>query len=233
MKTRLAVFPMMFALVASVGACNVAKHMDDVGFKEGDNVTQKATAKYDTLVDKDEACKQAWGDIDANLQRRADLIPNLVATAKGYATHEQATLTAVIQARASATQIKLEQKPGQDDFSDQQKMQQFQDAQGGLSQALGKLMMVQEQYPNLKADQHFSTLMTQIEGTENRILQARRVYNAAVGDYNKELRHVSGKVINPVTGMEFKERLYYGASAGAQNAPTVDFGSPTPAPATK
>lgn len=230
MKTRLAVFSVTVALAATMGGCNVAKHMDDVGFKEGDNVTQKATAKYDTLVDKDEACKQAWGDIDANLQRRADLIPNLVATAKGYATHEQATLTAVIQARASATQVKLVQQQGQDDFADKDKMQQFQTAQDGLSTALGKLMMVQEQYPNLKADQHFSTLMTQIEGTENRILQARRVYNAAVGDYNKEVRHVSGKVMNPLTGMEFKERLYYGASAAAQNAPVVDFGSPTQAP---
>lgn len=181
--------------------------------------------KYDTLTDKDEACMQAWGDIDANLQRRMDLIPNLVSTVQGYAKHESDTLTAVIQARAAATQVKLEYKPGADDFSDPKKMEAFQSAQNGLSAAMGKLMMVKEAYPELKADKQFSTLMTQIEGTENRILQARRVYNAAVGEYNKELRHVSGKLINPITGNEFKPRVYFSADAKAQTAPIVNFGS--------
>lgn len=212
MKTRFAMFVMaMIALVVS-----------------GCGLIDKGTAKYDTLVDKDEACMQAWGDIDTQLQRRADLIPNLVATVKGYAAHERGTLDEVIQARASATQTKLEYKPGQDDFSDPAKMAQFQAAQGGLSQALGKLMVVKEAYPELKADAQFATLMTQMEGSENRIAQARRVYNAAVGSYNTELRHVTGKIVNPITGFEFKPRVYFGADADAKVAPKVDF-----TPATK
>lgn len=180
--------------------------------------------KYDTLVDKDEACSQAWADIDAQLVRRADLIPNLVAMVKGYAAHERGTLDEVIAARASATQVKLDYKA--DDFSDPAKMQQFQAAQGSLTQALGKLMMVTEAYPNLKANEQFNTLMVQEEGTENRILQARRVYNAAVASYNTELRHVSGKIINPITNHEFRPRVYYGADDSAKVAPKVDFSSP-------
>jgi LemA protein len=179
--------------------------------------------KYDTLVDKDEAAQQAWGDIDAQLQRRTDLIPSLVSTVKGYAAHERATLDEVIQARASATQMKLEYKQGMDDFSDPAKMAQFQTAQGGLSQALGKLMMVQEAYPDLKANEQFNNLMVQLEGTENRVLQARRVYNAAVASYNTELRHVSGIVINKITGLPFKPRVYFGTDDSARVAPKVDF----------
>lgn len=182
--------------------------------------------KYNTLVDKDEACMQAWGDIEANMQRRADLIPNLVSTVKGYATHEKDTLEGVMQARASATQIKMEYKDGVDDFSNPEKMKQLQSAQSGLTQAMGKLMMVKEAYPELKANEQFNTLMVQIEGTENRVLQARRVYNSTVGLYNTELRHVSGKIINPITNMEFKPRLYFGAEDGAKNAPKVDFSAP-------
>jgi LemA protein len=158
-----------------------------------------------------------------------DLIPNLVATVQGYAKHENDTLEAVMKARASATQVKLEYKPGADDFSDPKKVEAFQSAQNNLSAAMGKLMVVREAYPDLKADKHFSTLMTQIEGTENRILQARRVYNAAVASYNTELRHVSGKVINQVTGLEFKPRVYFGADERAKTAPVVNFGT-TPAP---
>lgn len=189
----------------------------------GCGLVDKGVDKYDTLVNKDEACMQAWGDIDAQLQRRADLIPNLVEVAKGYAQHERSTLDEVIQARASATQVKLEYKQGVDDFSDPAKMQQFQAAQQGLSQSLGKLMMVREAYPDLKANQQFNTLMTQMEGTENRILQARRVFNAAVGNYNVELRKVSGKLINPITGFEFKPRTYFAADADARQAPKVNF----------
>src|SRR5271170_5405315 len=187
--TRIAVLFCALSLGVSALGCDVKKHMEEVGFKQGDTVVEKLSDKYDTLVNKDEACTQAWGDIDATLQRRNDLIPGLVQVAKGYAKHERSTLDEVIQARASATQVKLEYKQGVDDFSDSAKMQQFQAAQSGMTQALGKLMVVQESYPDLKANANFATLMTQMEGTENRILQARRVYNATVADYNKELRH--------------------------------------------
>lgn len=232
-STRLVVMLCALTLgVSTLGGCDFKKTAEDVGFKQGGSLLEKGTIKYDTLVDKDEACIQAWGDIDATLQRRADLIPNLVQVAKGYATHERKTLDEVIQARASATQVKLEYKQGVDDFSDPAKMQQFQAAQSGMSQALGKLMVVQESYPDLKANQNFATLMTQMEGSENRILQARRVYNSTVADYNKELRHVSGKVINPVTGFEFKARVPFTADADARQAPKVNFDDP-PAASTK
>lgn len=210
MKTRFAMFLVMMFALATNGCDLLGKGVD----------------KYNTLVDKDEACMQAWGDIDAQLQRRADLIPGLVSTVKGYAAHERGTMDEVIQARASATQVKMEYKKGVDDFSDPEKMKQFQAAQGGLTQALGKLMMVQEAYPDLKADKQFATLMAQVEGTENRILQARRVYNAAVGGYNTELRHVSGKVMNPITGNEFKPRLYFEADKDSKVAPKIDFSTP-------
>lgn len=189
----------------------------------GCGLLDKGTDKYNTLVDKDEACQQAWSNIDAQLQRRNDLIPNLVASVKGYAAHERSTLDEVMQARASATQVKLEYKPGQDDFSDPAKIAAFQQAQGSLATAMGKLMMVQEKYPDLKADAQFSHLMTEMEGTENRILQSRREYNATVTSYNTELRHVSGKVLNPITGFEFKPRVYFTADASAKDAPKVDF----------
>ena len=224
--TRIAT--LVFALTLSVSAigCDIKKRAEDIGLKQGDSLLEKGTIKYDTLVDKDEACTQAWGDIDATLQRRNDLIPGLVQVAKGYAKHERSTLDEVIQARASATQVKLEYKQGVDDFSDPAKMQQFQAAQSGMTQALGKLMVVQESYPDLKANANFATLMTQMEGTENRILQARRVYNATVADYNKELRHVSGKVVNPITGFEFKPRVPFTADAEARHAPTINFDDP-------
>lgn len=192
-------------------------------YTNGCSLFKKGVEKYDTLVTKDEACMQAWSDIDVQLQRRSDLIPNLVAAVKGSAAHENKTLKEVQEARASATQVKMEYKPGQDDFSDPKKMAEFQAAQGQLSQALGKLMMVQEAYPDLKANAQFHDLMIQIEGTENRISQARRVYNSKVGDYNVELRRVSGKVINPITNMEFKPRTYYTADPGSNVAPKVSF----------
>lgn len=183
--------------------------------------------KYDTLVDKDEVCNQKWADYDAQLQRRSDLVPTLVEIVKGSAAHEKDTLTAVIQARASATQVKLDA----DSLTDPAKVEAFKQAQAGLTGALSKLMMIQEQYPTLQANAQFHDLMVQIEGTENRILTARRDYNEAVGDYNKELRHVSGKAINPLTGHEFRPRVFFSADADAKNAPKVSFAPATPAPA--
>lgn len=200
-----------------------------VAFATSDcKLLQQGQEKYDVLVDKDETCSKAWSNIDVQLQRRADLIPNLVSTVKGYAQHEQDTLTAVQEARSAATQVKLEYKQGVDDFSDPDKVAAFQKAQSGLTQALGKLMMVQENYPNLKADAQFSALMAEMAGTENRIAFARKQYNDAVFSYNTELRHVSGKIINPITGYEFKPRLPFSADADARNAPKVDFSKPAP-----
>jgi len=192
------------------------------------NVTPLATvgcdrgvAKYDTLVDKDETCTMKWADYEAQLQRRADLIPSIVNTVKGSAAHEEKVLKEVTEARASATQIKL----SAEDFTDPEKMKKFNEAQDKVKGSLSRLMMVQETYPDLKANSQFHDLMVSLEGTENRILIARRDYNDAVMKYNTELRHVSGKVINPLTGHEFKPRIYYQADESAKSAPKVDFSS--------
>jgi LemA protein len=174
---------------------------------------------YDRLIEKDQACEQKWADVEANLQRRADLVPNLVATVKASAAHEEKVLAEVTQARAAATQVKLEA----DDFSDPAKMEAFQKAQDGLSSALSRLLMTQEAYPDLKANSQFHDLMVQLEGTENRLLRAREEYNKAVGEYNTELGKIRGQVINKVTGKPFKPRVYFKASADAQAAPKVSF----------
>ena len=185
--------------------------------------------KYDTLVDKDEGCNQAWSDYESQLQRRSDLIPQLVATVKGSAAHEQDTLTAVIQARANATRPEIKLDPKSDDFTDPAKVAAFQKAQSQLSTALSKLMMVQEKYPDLQANAQFHDLSVSIESTENRILRSREQYNKAVTSYNTELRHVSGKIINPLTGHEFRPREYFKMDESAKNAPVVDFTKPSPA----
>ena len=202
--------------VVGLGACNLL----DAG-----------TQKYDVLVDKDETCNQKWSDYESNLQRRADMIPQLVAVVKGSAAHEQDTLTAVIQARASATRPEIKLDAKSDDFTDPQKVAAFQAAQAQLGTALGKLMMVQERYPELQANAAFHDLQIQIEGTENRLLRAREDYNKAVQDYNTELRHVSGKMINPVTGHEFKPRVYFSMDPGSDKAPVINFDKASSTPA--
>jgi LemA protein len=176
-------------------------------------------ARYNVLVEKNQTCDEKWADIDAQLQRRYDLVPNLVATVKGSAKHEEDTLTKVIEARAQATQIKLTA----DDLGDPDKMAAFQKAQDQLKGSLSRLMLVQEQYPDLKANAAFHSLQVELEGTENRILRAREEYNAAVKDYNSELAKVGGQVVNKVTGKPFKPRVYFAASAAAQAAPAVSF----------
>lgn len=191
----------------------------------GCGLVGQGVQKYDELVNKDEICNQKWSDYDAQLQRRYDLIPMLVETVKGSAAHENQTLTNVIQARASATQVKL----SAEDLTDPAKVEAFKEAQKGLTGALSKMMMIQEQYPQLQANAQFHDLMVQMEGTENRILQARRDYNDSVQKYNLELRRVSGKAINPLTGNEFKPRVYFSADADAKNAPKVTFTNPAPA----
>lgn len=189
----------------------------------GCGLLDSGVQKYDTLVDKDEKCEQAWSNYESNLQRRADMIPQLVSVVRGSAAHEQDTLTAVMEARSQATQIKLTGE----DLTDPAKVEAFQKAQAQLKGSLSRLMMVQEKYPDLQANKAFHDLQIQIEGTENRLLRAREEYNKTVQSYNLELRRVSGKVVNPLTGHEFKPRVYFKMDAGAEKAPVIDFSKPT------
>jgi LemA protein len=175
--------------------------------------------RYDVLVEKNATCDEKWADVEAQLQRRYDLVPNLVATVKGSAQHEEDTLTKVTDARAQAAQIKLTA----DDLSDPDKMAAFQKAQDQLKGSLSRLMLVQEQYPDLKANAAFHSLQVELESTENRILRSREEYNAAVKEYNAELGKIGGQVVNKVTGKPFKPRVYFSASADAQAAPKVSF----------
>ncbi len=171
---------------------------------------------YNGLVQQDETVKTAWNNVQSDYQRRADLIPNLVSTVKGEANFEQTTLTNVIQARASATQIKLDAK----DLSPE-KIKEFQAAQGQLSQALGKLMMITENYPTLRANEAFRGLQAQLEGTENRIKVSRNDFNAAVADYNIKARSFPMNILAGLTG--FKPKEGFQAEAGSEKAPEVKF----------
>lgn len=175
--------------------------------------------RYDALVEADQNAAEKWADVEAALQRRADLVPNLVAVVKGAAKHEEETLTKVVEARASATQIKL----SDEDLSDPERMAAFQKAQGELGGALSRLLMIQEAYPDLKANASFHDLSIQLEGTENRILRAREEYNKAARQFNAELLKVRGLVINRITGKAFQPRVYFTATEGAQAAPAVSF----------
>lgn len=172
--------------------------------------------QYNGLVVADEAVKKAWNDVQSDYQRRADLIPNLVATVKGEANFEQTTLTKVIEARASATQMKVDAN----DLTPE-KLQQFQASQGQLSQALGRLMVVSEQYPNLRANDAFRGLQAQLEGTENRIKVARNDFNAAVQAYSVQVRKFPTVLFAGIMG--FKPRQGFAAEAGAEKAPDVKF----------
>jgi LemA protein len=174
---------------------------------------------YDVLVQKDQVVQQKFADLQAQLQRRADLVPNLVATVKGAAKHEEDTLEQVTKARAEATSIQI--TPG--DLDDPQKMAAFQAAQSKLQGALSHLLVVNEQYPDLKANQSYHDLQIQLEGTENRILRSREEYNASVADFNTELGKIRGQVVNKVTGKPFQPRSYFNAAPEAQSAPKVSF----------
>jgi LemA protein len=173
---------------------------------------------YNKMQQLEEEVFGAWGDIESNLQRRADLIPNLVNTVKGYATHEKDTLTAVIQARASATSVKL--TPG--DLSNAAAVANFQKAQDGLQSALARLMVVVEKYPDLKANQNFLDLQNQLEGTENRINVARQRYNAAVKEFNFSIRKFPNNLTNNLM-LNLEKKEYFKAQEGAQKAPEVKF----------
>jgi LemA protein len=166
----------------------------------------------------EENVNQAWGNVESNLQRRADLIPNLVETVKGYAAHERETLQAVIEARAKATSVQL--KP--DDLSDPQAMNNLLQAQGQLSSALSRLMVVVERYPDLKANQNFLDLQNQLEGTENRINVARQRYNDAVNQFNFSIRKFPNSLTNSIL-LHLKAKEYFAAEEGAKQAPKVKF----------
>jgi LemA protein len=224
-------FVVAASFVAATG-CDVNKHMEDVGFKQGDNPVEKGTIKYDTLVDKDEACNAAWGDYEANLTRRAQMVPQLVSIVKASAAHEEVTLVAIAQAQANATrpEVKLDPKAG--DMEDPAKFAAYQQAQSALGTQLSRLMVqAPAQYPKLAASSQFHDLQVQVEGTENRLLRAREQYNKAVMSFNTELRHVSGKIMNPITGHEFRPRVYFQADDADKAAPKLDFGTPAAQPA--
>lgn len=171
---------------------------------------------YNGLIAKDEAVATAWGNIQSQYQRRADLIPNLVSTVKGYAKHESETFENVMAARAKATQITVNA-----DNLTPEKLKQYQAAQGELSQALGRLMAVSENYPNLKANENFSELQAQLEGTENRINESRQIYNSAVQTYNVSVRRFPANIVAGMFGFDKKNQ--FEAEAGAEKAPKVEF----------
>ena len=173
---------------------------------------------YNSLQTKEEAVFKAWGDIESSLQRRADLIPNLVETVKGYAKHEKETLEAVINARAKATSVQITAK----DLSNPAAMQQLQESQGGLNSALARLMVVAEQYPDLKANQNFLDLQTQLEGTENRINVARQRYNQAVETFNAAIRKFPESLTNKFL-LHLERKEYFKAEPQAKETPKVKF----------
>jgi LemA protein len=171
---------------------------------------------YNGLIKQDENVNNAWNKVQSDYQRRADLIPNLVNTVKGEANFEQTTLTKVIEARASATQMKVDAK----DLTPE-KLQQFQASQGQLSQALGRLLVVSEQYPNLRANEAFRGLQAQLEGTENRIKVSRNDFNDAIQAYNVKVRSFPMNIFSGMFGFKAKEG--FKAEVGSEKAPEVKF----------
>jgi len=174
------------------------------------------TGIYNKLVSKEETVNQQWANVENVYQRRADLIPNLVATVKGVANFEQSTLTAVIEARAKATSVSINPK-NLDDAS----LQRFQQAQDGLSSSLARLMVVVEKYPELKATQNFSELQAQLEGTENRITVERNKFNEVAQVYNAYLRQFPATMFAGMYG--FQKKAYFLSQKGAEKAPEVKF----------
>ncbi|MEO1257682.1 MAG: LemA family protein [Bacteroidota bacterium] len=194
MRPILIILVVIFGLIAAFSGCNT----------------------YNGFVDRDVEVENSWADVQSDYQRRADLIPNLVETVKGSAEFEQSTLNAVTSARARATSINIDPK----NITPEQ-LQEFQAAQGELSSALGRLLMVTENYPDLKASQGFRDLQVQLEGTENRIKVARNKFNDTVSDYNKAVRRFPANFWANIFG--FSEKAMFEAQEGAQNAPKVKF----------
>ena len=171
---------------------------------------------YNSLVSKDEAVTAEWQNVETTYQRRADLIPNLVNTIKGYAQHESETLQEVVDARAKATSINIDpSKVTPEEFA------KYQEAQNGVSGALGKLLAVAEAYPDLKASQNFIELQAQLEGTENRIAVARKNYNDKTKEFNAAIRRIPNNIIASVAGLS--ARSYFEATEGAEKAVEVNF----------
>lgn len=171
---------------------------------------------YNKMVTLQENVSQHWSQVENVYQRRADLIPNLVATVKGYAAHEKSTLEGVINARAKATSITIDASK-----LDAESIEKYQQAQGALTNALSKLMMVRESYPNLKADQNFLALQSQLEGTENRIAVERKKFNESAQKYNTYIRKFPKNLVASM--FDFEKKGYFKAQAGAENAPKVEF----------
>ena len=171
---------------------------------------------YNNMVTMDEAVKSAWSNVETQYQRRADLIPNLVSTVKGYVSHEQNTLQAVVDARSKATSVSVSL-----DELTPESIAQFQQAQSAVTSALGRLIAVAENYPDLKANQNFLELQAQLEGTENRITVARKAFNDATQQYNVQVRRFPANLIAMLFG--FDEKPYYEADESAATAPKVEF----------
>ena len=175
-----------------------------------------SSCSYNTMVEKEEAVNTAWSNVENQYQRRADLIPNLVNTVKGYAAHESETLASVVEARAKATQITVSA-----DQLTPETLARYQQAQGEIGSALGRLMRITENYPELKANQNFQELQAQLEGTENRISVERRNFNQATQDYNTYIRKFPQNLIAGMFG--FEKKPYFEAEEGNNVAPAVEF----------
>ena len=171
---------------------------------------------YNSLVGMEENVNNQWANVETQYQRRSDLIPNLVNTVKGYATHEQETLEGVVEARSKATQIKVDPQN-----LTPEKLAEYQQAQGQLATALGKLLAITENYPDLKANQNFQELQEQLEGTENRITVARKNFNDAAREFNTSIRSFPNNILAGLFG--FDKRTYFEAQEGAETAPSVEF----------
>lgn len=175
-----------------------------------------SSCQYNSMVEKDEAVSTAWSNVENQYQRRSDLIPNLVNVVKGYAQHESGTLEAVVAARSKATQVTVDPEN-----LTPEKLQEYQKAQGEVGSALGRLLAITENYPDLKANENFKELQAQLEGTENRIAVERRNFNEVAQDYNTYIRTFPNNIISMVFG--FEKRPYFQAEEGSQVAPTVQF----------